>query len=305
MELHQLQYFIAVVETGGFSRAAERCNITQPSLSQQIIKLENELGHSLFDRLGRTIALTDVGRELYPRALAIISEMQQIKYALTEAYDEDEGHLAIGIIPTLTPSLLRETIECFKDSYPQAKLSISEDTTEILVNQLLQGELDTAFVSLPINNANIATEKLFSEPLLVAIPANSPLTKEELIDAHVLENVPFIRLSDQNCLADQVDSFCFTQQIDPDIIYTTYHITTALEMIRAGMGVSLVPACVASTATEGVVFKYTKPQSVERVIVAAHHRGRQQSVLSKAFGVQLQQTWHQATQAFLHQLQKY
>jgi len=302
MELHQLEYFVAVVETGSFTNAAEQCGISQPSLSQQIIKLEKELGQILFDRLGRKIVITETGEKLYPRALSILSDLQQIKHTLTTTYLEEATSVSIGIIPTLTPNLLYETIQRFKDEYPAATLSITENTTESLIAQLMNGELDTALVSLPIQNRNIVTEELFTEPLLIAIPAGYPVAKEKepVIDTETLETLPFIRLSDQNCLADQVDSFCYTQQINPEIIFHTSHITTTLEIIRAGMGVSLVPACVVSTAGDGIIFKRFKHHTVERVIVAAHHRRRQQTILSKAFGHLLQQTWHDITQDIIN-----
>jgi len=302
MELHQLEYFVAVFETGSFTNAAERSGISQPSLSQQIIKLEKELGSPLFERLGRKIVVTDMGQRLYPRAVSILSDVQQIKHALSTANNEDMMRVNVGIIPTLTPNLLLKTIQRFKAAYPSAILNITENTTEALISQLMNGELDTALLSLPIKNNTIVTETLFTEPLLIAIPAVYPMAHDTVIDIKTLETVPFIRLSDQNCLADQVDSFCYTQQIDPEVIFYTSHISTTLEIIRAGIGISLVPACIASTTSDDVIFKRLKHDTVERVIVAAYHRRRQQTALSKAFGQLLKQTWHDATDDFLETL---
>ena len=117
MELHQLYYFVAVAETGGFSRAAERCNVAQPSLSQQIKKLEQELGQQLFDRLGRTVALTEAGQVLLPRARSILAEVEHIERRLSREIDEGYGQLAVGFIPTIAPFLLPNVIKRFAENF--------------------------------------------------------------------------------------------------------------------------------------------------------------------------------------------
>ncbi|QPC80515.1 LysR family transcriptional regulator [Phototrophicus methaneseepsis] len=294
MELRQLEYFVAIVETGSFSQAAQRCNVAQPSLSQQIMKLENELGQQLFDRLGRSIAVTEAGRLFYPRARSILSEVRQAKYVVTDGYMPAQGSLSVGIIPTLGPYLLYQTVQKFKQTYPDAELQIREDMTDNLVDKLLNAELDVAFVSLPIENKQIITEQLFVEPLYVAIPANHELANEAVIDISTLGHLPFIRLSDQNCLADQLDAFCYVQKIDPPTIYHTTQLTTVLEFVRLGIGVSLIPACSAALYEGGgLVFKRIAHNTLERTIVAARHHGRAESVLSRGFNHFLAEAWRQ------------
>lgn len=294
MELRQLEYFVAVVETGSFSQAAERCNVAQPSLSQQIIKLEKELDRQLFDRLGRTIAVTESGTLFYPRARAILSDVQQAKYTVTTGYSPSKGSLSVGIIPTLGPYLLYETVKRFKDKYPEATLQIREDMTDGLIDKLLNAELDVGFVSLPIENKQLITEELFIEPLYIAIPATDRLASEPTIDIATLSNLPFIRLADQNCLADQLDAFCYVQKIDPPTIYHTTQLATVLEFVRLGIGVSLVPACSASLyAGDGLAFKRITNNPLDRVIVATRHRGRTESLLSQAFKHCLRETWQE------------
>ena len=190
MELRQLEYFVAIVETGSFSQAAERCNVAQPSLSQQIIKLENEFGCQLFDRLGRTIAITEAGRLLYPRARSILSDVRQAKYTIMADYFPARSSLAVGIIPTLGPYLLYHTVRSFKQAYPEASLLVHEDVTDRLIDKLLNAELDVAFVSLPIENKQIATEKLFAEPLYVALASDHDLATKPTIDTDMLSDPP-------------------------------------------------------------------------------------------------------------------
>ena len=292
MELRQLEYFVAVVETGSFSQAAERCNVAQPSLSQQIIKLEKELGYPLFERLGRRIAITEAGNLLYPRAKSILSDVQHAKHVIVSDYSSAQGSLSVGIIPTLGPFLLYETVTQFKKQYPDVTLEIREDKTQGIINQLLNAELDIGFVSLPIENKQIVTEKLFVEPLYVAIPSDHDLAINATVDIDALGDTPFIRLSDQNCLADQLDAFCYVQKIDPPTIYHTTQLTSVMEFVRLGMGVSIVPACAVATYTGGgLTFKRIADNSLDRVIVSARHHGRAESDISIAFKDILTQTW--------------
>jgi len=294
MELRQLEYFVAVVEVGSFSQAAERCNVAQPSLSQQIIKLENELGYQLFERLGRRIAITEAGNLLYPRAKSILSDVQQAKHLIVSDYSSAQGSLSVGIIPTLGPYLLYETVTQFKKDYPDVTLEIREDMTQGIITQLLNAELDIGFVSLPIDNKQIVTESLFTEPLYIAIPSSHSLATNDSVDIGTLGNTPFIRLSDQNCLSDQLDAFCYVQKIDPPTIYHSTQLTTVMEFVRLGMGVSIVPACaVATYAGDGLVFKRISHNPLDRVIVSARHQGRTETEITTAFKNMLKDVWAQ------------
>src|SRR5262245_54060580 len=162
MELHQLRYFVAVAHTGNFSRAAERCHVSQPSLSQQIQKLERGLGQPLFNRLGRRAVLTDAGRLLLDRATAILSSLDDAERRL-RAGDEEHGcRLAVGAIPTVAPFLLPPTLEGFVRAWPHVELMLREDVTEHLVSAVIEGELDLAIVALPIADARLEAEALLS-----------------------------------------------------------------------------------------------------------------------------------------------
>jgi LysR family hydrogen peroxide-inducible transcriptional activator len=192
MEIHQLTYFVAVAETGSFSRAAERCNIAQPSLSQQIQKLELELGEPLFDRLTRRVVLTDAGRSLLPRAVSILAELQDIKHAMKQESDVSHGTLNVGFIPTIAPFVLPKVIKRFSHDFPQARLAVHEDFTEALVRDLVDGKLDVGITSTPIHNRLIRTEELLSEPLLVASSKTNDIITRAEIHVKELDDFPFI-----------------------------------------------------------------------------------------------------------------
>src|SRR5262249_16873605 len=148
MEIHQLRYFVAVAQAGNFSRAAERCHVSQPSLSQQILKLERRLGQPLFSRLGRRAVLTDAGRMLLDRALSVRATVDAAGRRLRAGDPLDAGRLAIGAIPTIAPYLLPPILKSFVKRCPRVELIVREDVTHHLVSAVVEGELDLAVVAL-------------------------------------------------------------------------------------------------------------------------------------------------------------
>lgn len=282
MEIHQLTYFVAVAETGGFSRAAERCSVAQPSLSQQIIKLEQELGQQLFDRLGRGVALTEAGQALLPRARSILAELQNIKRGVSREIEQGCGHLAVGFIPTVAPFLLPGVIKQFAEQFPRAELSVYEDLTEGLVRDLVGGRLDVGIMSLPIKNKLIAAQELLTEPLLVASSRHHDLIGKASILVKELEDFPFIALNEVHCLGEQVQTFCYQQNVDLEIVCHTSQLSTVQSCVALGLGVSLVPRMLAASDTSGqVVYRSVSDVPPQRKIVAATHAGRLQSFLAR------------------------
>ena len=292
MELHQLAYFVAIVETGSFSKAALRSSVTQPSLSQQIIKLEQELGTRLFQRTGRAVSLTDAGTVLYPRAKAILAEVRQAQQAVHRQLSDGKGSLSVGIIPTLAPFLIHGTVTAFQQQYPDVELSISEDTTEQLLERVINADLDVAYVSEPVKNKLVVTEPLFSEALYVAASRESSLAELPAVESQSLSQYPFIMLHDQHCLSAQTESFCYAEHIRPQMFCRTSQLATVLEFVRANIGIALVPECaVASYDSDDVVFVRVKENAPRRTIVATRHQGRAQDRLALAFSEALTATW--------------
>ena len=284
MEIHQLQYFIAVAETGGFGRAAKRCNVSQPSLSQQIIKLEGELGEKLFDRLGRSIALTETGHVLLPKAKRILAEVQGIRNDVHNEIEEGIGHLAIGIIPTIAPFILPETLRRFKLNFPNATLSIIESLTDDLIEKLVDAEIDLGIMSLPVRHKLITTETLADEPLLVIAPEHMDFNGVISLAASDLNGIPFIALDEVNCLGEQVEAFCYKHTVSPEIVCRTQQLSTVKRCVESGLGISLIPKMCALAEPKGK-YRYLSidEPSPARTLAAAFHSGRIQSILSKAF----------------------
>src|SRR5260370_17172981 len=151
MELHQLRYFCAVAETGSFSRAAEQTHVSQPSLSQQIRKLEDELGARLFDRLGRAVRLTELGRTFLPRARSVLRELEAARSDVVERKTSISGPLSVGVIPTVAPYLLPPILAAFTRKYPLARVSVVEEITPRLLERLRAETLDLPAPPLPLN----------------------------------------------------------------------------------------------------------------------------------------------------------
>ena len=284
MEIHQLEYFVSIVETGGFSRAAERCNVAQPSLSQQIKKLEIEIGNPLFDRLGRRVVLTDAGKMLLPRARAILGELQDIKVDLQTELQEGHGTLTVGFIPTIAPFVLPAVIRRFSREYPEATLEVHEDLTDELIRKIIAAELDVGITSLPINNKLIQTEELLTEHLLVAASQRYDIASQTSIRVKELGDFPFIALSEVHCLGEQVQSFCYQQDVNLNIVCHTSQLSTVQNCITLGLGVSLVPQALAmKDVSSQIVYRNISGSVPQRKIAAAVHARRRLSFLGRKF----------------------
>ncbi|MBI1899631.1 MAG: LysR family transcriptional regulator [Planctomycetia bacterium] len=241
MELHQLRYFTAVADLGNFTKAAEKCFVAQPSLSQQIIKLEKELGQPLFERLGRKVLLTDAGRALYQQAVAILSSLEEARQRVTEAADAQHGTVTVGAIPTVAPYVLPKLVRDFARAFPSASVIVHEDLTEHTIKGCLAGELDLGIVALPILDPLLSVEPLFEEELWLALPPKHALARKKRVTIDDLEGEPFILLSEAHCLGQQIVSFCTQQSCRPAVTCRSAQLLTVQELVAAGHGVSLIP----------------------------------------------------------------
>jgi LysR family hydrogen peroxide-inducible transcriptional activator len=245
MEMHQLRYFVAIAETGSVSRAAIRCEIAQPSVSQQLQKLERSLGMQVFDRRGRRMLLTDAGRALLPRAKRILSEALAIKTKLVDDLDAGKGRLAIGAIPTIAPYIVPEAVRRVQKACPDCELIIREDLTQNLVEQLLDSEIDVALLATHPNHAQLESVPFGEEELVAAVPGSWPASRDGMIGLAELRDAPAISLHEMHCLGQQVNVFCEMRRIHPRIACRTTQLSTILELVGLGLGVSLVPAMAA------------------------------------------------------------
>jgi LysR family hydrogen peroxide-inducible transcriptional activator len=241
MELHQLRYFCAVAETGSFSRAAEQSHVSQPSLSQQILKLEDELGARLFDRLGRSVRLTDLGKTFLPRARAVLRELEAARGEVVERKDSVSGPLGVGVIPTVAPYFLPARLTSFSHKFPQVRLTVIEEITPVLLERLRAGTVDVAILALPIRGHEFDASPLLTERLFAALPRKHKLSARRAISLKELGAEPFLLLRDGHCFRDTAVAACDRARMHPQIIFESGQFSSLLSMVGAGMGVSIVP----------------------------------------------------------------
>jgi LysR family hydrogen peroxide-inducible transcriptional activator len=274
MELHQLRYFTAVADLGSFTRAAQKCLVAQPSLSQQIIKLEKELGQPLFERLGRKVRMTDAGRVLYDQAVSVLTTVDDAKRRVAEAGEMGEGRIAIGAIPTVAPYLLPPLLKSFRQCCPHAEVTVYENLTRHTLAACLEGELDVALVALPIAEELLQIEPLFGEELLLAMAPDHPLAKRSRITMQDVSGESFILLDEAHCLGEQVVSFCKQESCLPATSCRSSQLLTVQELVRLGQGVSLIPAMAAALDHDGRILyrplSGTKPTRTLALVWQTH-----------------------------------
>ena len=275
MEMHQLRYVVAVARSGNFSRAAEHCHVAQPSLSQQVQKLENELGERLFDRMKREARLTPHGEAFLRRAIRILEEVDAAKREMTDAQDLLRGTLTIGVLPTIAPYLLPEVMAQFTEKFPGVETVVQEDTTARLLKLAHGYEIDFALASQPIRDERLEVKELFSEELLLALPPGHPLTRKRTVAVADLEGERLIVMKEGHCLGDQVLGFCDRLDMKPKISFRSAQLETIQALVASGLGISLVPAMAARSERKDLP-KYRSLQSPrpERKIVAVWPKQR-------------------------------
>src|SRR5262245_7228342 len=219
MEMHQLRYVLAVASPVNFCRGAEHCRVAQPSLSQQIQKLEAELGERLFDRMKREAKLTSHGEAFLRRAVRILEEVDAAKREAREANNLLHGTFTIGVLPTIAPYLLRDVLITFSQKFPGVETVVHEDTTARLITQLLAYEVDLALASRPINEGSLEVRELFSEELKLALPPGHPLTRKRVVSITDLRQEQLIVMKPGHCLGDQVLGFCDRRDLHPKISF--------------------------------------------------------------------------------------
>jgi len=241
MELHQLRYFCAIADTGSFSRAAEQCHVAQPSLSQQILKLEDELGVRLFDRLGRSVRLTEVGKTFLPRARAVLRELEAARGEVVERKDSIAGPVTVGAIPTVAPYLLPSILTAFSKKFPQALLTVIEEITPVLLDRLRASTVDIAILALPIRGHEFDSFPLLTEPLFAVLPQKHPLAHRRSISLKDVRKEPFLLLRDGHCFRENAVAACDRARVHPQVIFESGQFSSLLGMVGAGMGVSIIP----------------------------------------------------------------
>jgi LysR family hydrogen peroxide-inducible transcriptional activator len=284
MEIHQLRYFVAVAEEGSFSRAAERMRVAQPSLSQQIQKLEREMGQRLFDRLARGVTPTAAGADLLPLVRKILNDLADARRCVEERLDMIGGTVTVGIIPTIAPYVLGRLLADFGREYPQVAVRAVEDVTENLIRLLEVGEIDVAVVSTCRSGAGLHREVWAREPLLVALPKEHRLAGRRRLSWRDLSRETLLTLQESHCLSRQISQWCRRHDIRLQKTLPLVQLSTVLAMVASHQGISLVPAMARSHESRPqCVFVALTGSAPTREINAVRNPARYQSKACAAF----------------------
>jgi LysR family transcriptional regulator, hydrogen peroxide-inducible genes activator len=282
MEVHQLRYFCAVAETGNFTRAAEREQVAQPSLSQQIMKLEEELGVRLFDRLGRSVRLTDVGQVFLKRARTVLGELRAAREEVAERQSTVSGPLSVGVIPTIAPYFMPTRIAMFSRKYPQVSITVVEDVTVRLMDRLRAGLIDIAVIALPIRGHDVECVSLRSERLYAILPKDHQLAKKRSVMLKELRQEPFLLLRDDHCFRETAIDLCKRARILPQVVFESGQFSSIVGMVGAGLGISIVPE-MALEQRPDCSFVLIADDRASRTIGVATLKGHFLSKVQKAF----------------------
>ncbi|TBW37398.1 LysR family transcriptional regulator [Siculibacillus lacustris] len=243
MNLRDLQYVLAVADLGHFGRAAEACHVSQPTLSGQILKLEEELGVRIFERVGRTIRVTPVGDQILAQARRAVSAADDITVLARASRDPLAGPLRLGVIPTLAPYLMPFVLPLAAEALPAAPLMLYEDLTANLLTALAEGRLEAAILASHPGDARLTEHLLFDEPFWVVLPPGHALADKASIRAEDLDPKALLLLADGHCLRDQALAFCGhpdrANSAGADIRATS--LETLLHLTAANYGITLIP----------------------------------------------------------------
>jgi DNA-binding transcriptional LysR family regulator len=245
VELHQLRYFVTVVSTGTFTRAAERLYITQPSLSEQIRKLEAELGTSLFERLGRSLRLTSAGEVFLPHAERVLLEVEEARRRVREVLGVHRGHLGLGSLPGPAVRLLPRLLAEFHRRHPGIDVTLrEEDSSPRLEDAIHRGELDLAIVRVPGRRSDLESRPLVREPMVAVTSAEHALARRHDVRLAELAHEPFVALRRGHELRDLLEEVCRGAGFQPRIVLETGRAGTATALAASGFGVTVLPRMV-------------------------------------------------------------
>lgn len=289
MELRQLQYTLQIAEERNFSRAADKLHIAQPSLSQQLSKLEQELGVKLFQRNTSTVELTHAGESFIKHARKIMDAVEQLRQEMDDISQLRAGRVIVGSMPITGSHLLPYVLPAFKSAYPEIQVTLLEDTTLNLEKLTAGGGTDLSLMSLPLQEPTLTYEVIGEETIDLAVPPNHPLATAENrrigVTLEQLKDEAFIVLKKGQGFRKLTVDLCRNAGFEPQVVFESNNIETVQSLVAAGMGITLVPRIVARAERSELVPFYIPlaPPAPSRTLVIAYRKGRYLSKAAEAF----------------------
>jgi DNA-binding transcriptional LysR family regulator len=270
MELHQLEYFVAVAEEASFTRAAERVHVAQPGVSAQVRRLESDLGQRLLDRSGRSVRLTEAGSAVLPFARAALDAVAKARLAVDELAGLVRGQVTVGMVSGCALPVLAELLASFHKQYPGVAIALTEDNSGRLIEMLKDGRLDLALIgsSGEPEGQGISTAVLIDEELVAAVPPGHPLASAGAITIKALRDVPLVCLPRGTGVRAALDAACAAAGFEPRIVFEASALPMVVTMAAQGLGLAVVPASVANAANAPVMVPITNPGVRSRLELA-------------------------------------
>jgi len=247
VNLRDLRYLVALADERHFGKAAERCYVSQPTLSAQVRKLEEYLGVPLVERQPKRISITPAGEKIVERARRLLQEADAIVELAKSDRDPLAGTLKVALIPTVGPYLLPHVVRRLKRALPKLKLLLYEYQTAPLLEKLRDGEIDMGILALPVPMDGLDAAELYSEPFMLAVPADHPFAERERVTTQDLHGEPLLLLEDGHCLRDQALEVCSRVGAQESQDYRATSLETLRQMVAAGHGVTLLPELAAAS----------------------------------------------------------
>lgn len=242
MNLRDLRYLIALADLRHFGKAAEACFVSQPTLSTQIRKLEDELGVALLERAPRNLMLTTAGQDVVQRARRIVADVEAMRESARRSRDPEAGSLRLGVFPTLGPYLLPHVVPQLRERFPLLELLLVEEKSDVLLARLHEGRLDATLLALPLHDEQLHVELLFEEPFVLALPSQHVLASRAALTMQELAGETLLLLEDGHCLRDQALDVCRLAGAGERSGFRATSLETLRQMVASGVGVTLLPA---------------------------------------------------------------
>ncbi|GAA4708637.1 LysR family transcriptional regulator [Brevibacillus fulvus] len=284
MELRQIKYVLAVAEERSFSKAANKLHLAQPSLSQQIGKLEKMLGVVLFHRLPQQLELTDAGERFVQVAQSLLDQTESLEREMRAFANGDTGRLIVGSLPNTGAYVMPEAISRFTQQFPHVELQLVEETSSQLEQLLVRGKIDLSLLTLPIENPLIVTEPSIHEEIYLAVPPQHPIAAQSEVDLATLAAEPFILLKEGQGFRQISLTLCEQAGFSPRIVFESSNIQTVQSLVAAGMGFSFAPQMIAQSPWVAIPPVYVRLRTrPERMLVVAYRKDRHLTKPAAAF----------------------
>ncbi len=287
MNLRDFQYLLAVYELRNFSKAAEKCFVSQPTLSGQLKKMEEELGAPLMERSTRQVIFTDLGEGIVQKAREVNMMVEQIRMLAKQSDDPLTGNFHLGLIPTIGPFLLPVIMPALTEQLPGLNFYLHELQTNQMIEKLLNGELDAAILAKLDWSHPVDEYPLYQEKFNLALKSDDPLaTKNKHVKPTILKDRDVLMLEDGHCLRDQALGVCFAAGANEDKRFKATSMDTLLHMVATGAGMTLVPELACQQKVNGVAYlKFSKPSPSREVVLLSRKSSVRQTAIKRVVDI--------------------